>query len=494
MNIGGIDIGTSGVKCAVYNEKGACVGFSRKAYSYAENIQGYCLDPNQVWESTKHVLREAAQQCEGEIDGIAVSSIGEACVLVDNRDRVLAPSILYNDKRGMDESEKFIARFGQEAIYARCGIASNGTYSAEKLRWISDHEMYLEKVDKIFLFEDFMIYCLTGQRRISYSLASRTMAFDITKKKWIQEYLDFAGFYTGKMSEPVNSGTESGILKKSLSEELGIKRKMKVFTGGHDHLCCTLGAGMISGDVGVNISGSGDTVSFLLRSPFSDKAMCAGGYSCSPYAGENLYTTYGLCAMSGTLIRWYQKLFGMNQKNFYAEMEKELLNEKTNLIVLPGFTTMGTPDFRLDSTGVIDGLTLKTTGQEIYLGILEGIALHLKMNLELLKYHKIESKKMHVVGGGSKSNIWNQIKADIWRKEVIQVENGEAGTAGCAMLAGIGMGIFKNFEEAALVFVKPRTIYFPNQRRQGEYQEKYQRFLELYTKKKEGMEEKNAGK
>ena len=199
------------------------------------------------------------------------------------------------------------------------------------------------------------------------------MAFNITEKKWIPEFLEFAGVHTENMSEPVNSGTEAGAIKDSLMKEFGIKRKMKVFTGGHDHLCCTLGAGMILGEGGVNISGSGDTVSFIMKNPVINEKMQEGGYSCSPYTEKNLYSTYGLCAMSGTLLRWYREFFGQNQRNFYQEIDNKISKIKSNIVLLPGFTIMGTPDFRLNSTGLMDGFTLKTSPDELYLGILEGV-------------------------------------------------------------------------------------------------------------------------
>lgn len=492
MNIGGIDIGTSGVKCAVYNENGTCVGFSRKDYSYIRDDQGYCLNPCQVWQSVKEALREAALQCKGEIHGIAVSSIGEACVLMDSSDRVLFPSILYNDKRGKEESLEFIEKFGQERIYSLCGTSSNGTYSAEKLRWIFSHEKDAEKVDKIFLYEDYIIYCLTGERKISFSLASRTLAFDIIKKQWIDQFLSFAGTSRDKMSDPVSSGTETGEIKKSLAEELGLKIRTKVFTGGHDQLCCTLGTGMLLGNTGVNVSGSGDTVSFLLKKPVLNAEIMRGGYGCSPYAEEGFYTTYGLCAMSGTMIRWYKDIFGQGRRDFYEETEKELPGIETDIVVLPGFTIMGTPDFKLDSQGLMDGFTLKTSPLEIYRGILEGIAFHLKMNLDLLKRQGIEAKVMYVAGGGANSRVWNQIKADIWGNKIVQTENQEAGTAGCAILAGVGLNVFKDCTEASQLFVKPVKEYFP--RKQSKYNEKYARFLKLYQYKKERMEEEDAGK
>lgn len=484
MKIGGIDIGTSGVKCAVYNENGKLVSFSRKTYSYSKIERGYCLDAEEVWRKTKEALREVTIACNGEIDGLAVSTIGEACVLIDAHERVLAPSILYNDKRGMEESCQYRSEFGNDLIYKVCGVRSNGTYSLEKLKWIADHEKYYEKTKFIFLFEDYISWCLTGERRISESLASRTMGFDIERKGWWEEVFKFAGVEIDKMSKVQKSGDIIGPVKRKIAVELGLKTKTIVFSGGHDHSCCTLGAGMIYKDISTNISGSGDTISYLIESPseITNRAFC-----CAPYTVERYYTTYGLCAMSGTMLKWYRNTFFGDVKEFYQKMEKKVSECDTDVIAFPGFSALGTPDFCLNMTGTLDGLTLKTTAAEIYRALLESIVFHLKMNQELLARN---INIVRTVGGGSYSNVWNQMKADILDKEVQTIVNNEAGTAGAASLAGIGLGIYKTEEEAVQNLVQIKNNYVPF--KTAYYKEKYQKFLELYKAKIQNVEEKKC--
>lgn len=481
MNIGGIDVGTSGVKCAIYDETGKMLAFARRGYSYVKTKNEYCLDGKEVWRKTQEVLKEVAAACDGKISGLSVSSIGEACVLVGPDDRVLAPSILYNDKRGLEESCQFIRTFGNKQIYEKCGIGSNGTCSLEKLKWINDHESYFKNTKYIFLFEDFITYCLTGERIISYSLASRTMGFDYMEKSWWNKIFEFAGIDLETMSVPQESGKVVGTIRKKLADKIGIKENTIIFTGGHDHSCCTLGAGMISEDVNVNISGSGDTISYLLKHPLISKEFLSGQFCCAPYTIDGMFTTYGLCAMSGTILRWYKNTFWKKCRNFYDWIEKEIFNCETNVIVFPGFSALGTPDFHLNTTGAIDGLTLKTTSVEIYKAIMESVVFHLRINQEILSPNNFSV--IRIVGGGSNSNCWNQMKADIMGRPVETVENKEAGTVGTAIIAGMGLGIYKNVEEAVGAFVKVAKTYFPNETKHSIIEEKYQRFLELYQMK-----------
>ncbi len=478
MNLAGIDVGTGSVKCCVYREDGEMIASARESYHYADSDSGYCLDADQVWESTKRVLKKAARDCQGRIAGLSIASIGESCVLLDQDDRVLAPSILYNDKRGMQESLAFIDRFGGQKIAGTTGVCANGTHSLEKLMWIRQHEPYFARAKKIFLYEDFIGYRLTGERVISYSLASRTMGLNIEKRSWWEEAFAFAGVSPEQMSRPAPSGSPVGTIKKGLAEELGLPEDLRVFVGGHDQSCCTLGAGMIREDIGVNVSGSGDTLSFFLNEPMGPEKMLRGDYCCVPFTVDGKYITYGLCAMSGTMLRWYGDTFwGQADSKFYSGMEDLVPGCETDVIVFPAFSASGNPDSCLDASGAVEGLTLKTTAEQIYKAFLEGIAFQLKMNQEILDR---KTACLRVTGGGSASDAWNQIKADIFGMEVETLDNTQTGTAGCAILAGIGLGVYAGFEEAASNFVHVKKTCFPDTSKSSYYEEKYSRFLTFY--------------
>ena len=133
MAFGGLDIGSSGVKCAFFNERGKRLAFARQDYDYSSHGGHYELDGRVVWNQVKKVLFAAAAQLNEPVEGIAVSSIGEAGVALDKKDRVLAPSLLFNDIRGQKESRELVQELGEKWIYQTTGNVPNGTYSIEKL-------------------------------------------------------------------------------------------------------------------------------------------------------------------------------------------------------------------------------------------------------------------------------------------------------------------------------------------------------------------------
>ena len=221
---------------------------------------------------------------------------------LDKKDRVLAPSLLFNDIRGQKESRELVQELGEKWIYQTTGNVPNGTYSIEKLMWIRKNESYYDKIERYFLYEDFIIYMLTGVRGISHSLAARTMAFDVVEKKWVESIFQAAGVDVGLMSEVFPSGTVVGTIRTSLAAELGINGKAKIITGGHDGWCCALGAGMTDGNTAVNVSGSCETISVMMDGPRREEFMMKCNYSCIPYVIRDTYATYGLGLTSGSIL------------------------------------------------------------------------------------------------------------------------------------------------------------------------------------------------
>lgn len=481
MAFGGLDIGTSGVKCAFFNEKGKRVAFARQDYDCITRGEYYELDGRTVWEHVKKVLYDASCQLREPAEAIAVSAIGEAGVGLDEGDQVLAPSLLFNDARGKGESEKLSEKLGRQWIFQKTGNVPNGTYSIEKLMWIREHEPYYNRIKKYFLYEDFTIYMLTGMRGLSHSLAARTMAFDVEEKRWIDEIFQAAGTDKSLMSDTFVSGTVIGTLRPELAHELGLEKEMKVLTGGHDGWCCALGAGMTDQRISVNVSGSCETISVLMDGPRREAFMMESNYSCVPYIMDHTYAVSGLCLTSGSLIKWFRNRLGDGAD--YRELDGRVAGGPSGIIVIPDFSVSGTPSFSLESKGLFYGMTLDTSRYDLYRGLMEGTAFHILMNMEILEKNGIRIPEVRTVGGAAFSPVWMQIKADIWDREVTTVEGNEAGVIGDAIVAGRAAGVFSSLEEGARELVCMGGTYTPNAVYRDRYRELYGQFKEIFQYK-----------
>lgn len=495
MPIIGLDIGTSGCKCTVFDYEGNVRSFSYREY-YTENPKRgqYELNPQKVWDAVKYVIYQASHEYGNkqlsEATVISVSSFGEAAVPVDKNGKILYNSILYTDSRGMEQANYLADRMGSCKIMELTGLPVHCMYTVNKLMWIKENmrDVY-ERMWKFLLFEDFIIYKLTGLPVIDYSLASRTMAFNILEKKWESVILNEAGLKDHLFSEAKPSGTIVGTIKKDIAEELKLYTSTLVATGGHDQVCAVLGTGILTGGMAVDGMGTSECITTVFDRPVLNEKMLRYNFNCEPHAIDGRYLTLSFTFSGGSLVKWYRNCFGEKEK---AEAEKEnvsvykILDRKAAkekpapILVLPHFSGSGTPYMDPCSAGAIVGLTLDTTGPQIYRSILEGINYEMRYNLECLEKCGIVVNSLRAAGGGAKSDLWLQIKADIMGRKIEVMEMEEAGTLGTAMLAGVAAGIYPSLESAVGKLVKVKKEFYPDTRAHKVYNEYYDSYKRLY--------------
>ena len=203
MAFAGMDVGTSGCKLLVYDLDGNVVFQSSRKYA-EEGTGGHReLNPEVVLKAVKELLKEAGKECPVSIEAMAVTSLGESVVCLDENGKVLANSMLTGDCRGIAETREMIETLGAERIFETTGLPPNELYGLPKYMWLNRNTDAVKRAEAILYYEDFVGYILTGQRKVSYSSAARSMAFDIRKFAWVPDFLALAGIRTEQMSEPV---------------------------------------------------------------------------------------------------------------------------------------------------------------------------------------------------------------------------------------------------------------------------------------------------
>lgn len=243
MYVGGLDIGTTGCKVVLFDEEGKQAKVAYREYDVKRSGGLHEIDIKEVFDSVKEVLREI---CEFDIKAIGITSFGETFVLLDENDNPLIPSMLYTDPRGRKECTDLINKFGAENLALKTGTMPHEMYSISKLAWVKNNmEGVFEKVKHILLVQDYIVYMLTGKCVIDYSLATRTGAFDISNKQWIDEIFEYYDIDKNLMSTPVKSGTITGKIKADVAARLGMSGDINLH---HQHcsisnryyICCLL--------------------------------------------------------------------------------------------------------------------------------------------------------------------------------------------------------------------------------------------------------------
>lgn len=481
----GLDIGTSGSKADLIDEHGNVLGSGQVSYSFSKTARGYReLDTQAVWEATEKCLYEAASG--RHVESITVSALGEAIVPIDRDGRPVGPGITGTDIRGAEELKEIEEAFGIRTLTDITGLNMSTIYSANKILWLKKHqpEIY-NKAYKILTFQDYIIYRLCHEAVIDYSMASRTLLFDINKKDWSDVLLSWSGIAREKLACPVPAGSVAGTLKNSLAEKLNLPKSVKIVIGTHDHICNAIGSGVCEAGVCSNTVGTTEGLTAVLeRSALTSESIENYQIACEPFAVERLYNTVAWNNTSGVLLKWFVNQMVQEEKpekilSTFARMNAKMCKEPTDLFVLPHFSGAATPYMDGESRGAILGLTLDIKREDIYKALMEGANYELAVILDDLQNAGLQLRKI-VANGGAISPELLQIKADILGVPVYTVKNRQTGTLGGAILGSVVSGEYASVKESVQAMVTENKVYEPDVRRNQIYREKFEVYKQIY--------------
>ena len=489
MKIAGLDIGTTGCKLTVFDEEGRDLGKAYRDYPVRRRVGGHEIDISALMDSVYAVIREMTAQYS-DIGGIGVTSFGETFVMTDDAGTPLHTAMLYTDPRGAEECAELVEKLGADRIARFSGLAPHEMYSVCKIMWLKKHQPEVYRAAKhIFLIGDYVAWHLTGEARIDYSLATRSMAFDIGRLTWSEEILNAAGIDMSLLSKPVNTGTAAGCVTKAAAEKTGLNPACQIVTVSHDQVAAAVGAGAFDGETAVDGAGTVECLTPIYDSLPDIAVMSKGFFSVVPYVIPGKYVAYAFSYTGGALIQWCLNTFAKAEAeeakkkgiSVHTLLEQQYeRQEPTGLLVLPHFAGAATPYMDTGSRGAILGLSAGTTLPEIYRACMEGVAYEMRLNYDALADSGIHFTKLHATGGGAKSRVWMQMKADILNLPITSLKTSDAGTVGSAMLTGVAVGVFRDLKEAAAVMVRQRETFDPDPRRHEQYMQIYERYRKVY--------------
>lgn len=469
----GLDIGTSGCKAVVFDGDGNAADSVYREYSVNRRRGLHEIDAFSVMEAVWETLAALSVK---EIDALGVTSFGETFVMIDENDRACAPSMLYTDPRGDTEVLALTENFGAENLALRTGTKPHSMYSLPKLMWIKNNmPENFKRAKAVFLMQDFVVYMLSGKRQIDYSLAARTMMFDVVNKRWDEEIAGFAGIDLGLMSKPVPSGTAAGKIKTDIAQKLGLFKDLVVVSGCHDQIAAMTGAGVFTSDRVMDGTGTVECVPVITDEFPSDTKLFDYGCSVVPHINGK-YACYLLSYAGGATIKWFKENFS---EKSYAEMDADTPTDPTDILVMPHFAGAATPYMDPTSKAAFLGITFEHGKNDIYKALMEGTAYEIYLNIDLVSKFGIKPKMLIATGGGARSDVWLQIKADVLGIPVTALYGSEIGAAGTASLAAKAIG--KEIDTVS----RERTVFYPDADRHEFYLKQFEKYKKIYGAVKE---------
>lgn len=489
MKLAGLDIGTTGCKCTVFDHKGRRLGYAYQDYPARRSHGVQEIDLTAVMDGVYTVLRQIAAQFP-DIAGIGVTSFGETFVMTDQAGEPLHTAMLYTDPRGAQQSRALEQALGGRRIARITGLHPHEMYALPKMMWIKENCPWVyEAARHIFLVGDYVTFRLTGRAQIDYSLASRTMGFDIRTLQWSREMLEAAGIDSGLLSRPVAAGTPAGTLTPEAAAKTGLSCRVSVITISHDQVAAAVGAGVFDSETAVDGAGTVQCLTPVFDALPDIDGLYDGYFSVVPYVAPGKYVAYAFSYTGGGLLQWYVDTLAGKEKELatqaglsvYEYLERQYGREEpTGLLVLPHFAGAATPYMDTGAKGAILGLTTATTGAELYRACMEGVVYEMALNLQALQAAGVRFHRLRATGGGARSRVWMQMKADVLGMPVTALETADAGTVGSAMLTGVALGIFADLADAQEQMVRESAAYFPRAGQHAAYQTLLARYAPLY--------------
>ena len=488
----GLDVGTTGCKAVVFDLDGNIKGYGFHEYDVICEKSGYAeQDPERVWGLTKLVIKQAVAECSiKNIKALSLSVQGDAIIPVDKGIKPLHNTLLGMDYRSKKQGERCAEIFGDRKLFDLTGMRPHPMNSLTKILWLKEFtpDVY-KKTYKFMTYADFILAKLGAEPVVDFSMASRTMAFDLKAGKWSEDILNKVDVSLDMLSKAVPSGQVVGEINTQLANELGINKGMLLISGGHDQPCAAIGAGVVEEKIAIDSHGTAEVLSTAFDKPMLNDHMYSGYYPCYCHARNGMYFTFALNHIGGILFKWYRDNLGHAEvkeakelgMGTYALMELKAPKGPSSVLILPHFNGSGTPWCDLDSKGAIIGLTMATTRHDIVKGILDSLTYELRINIETMRQAGISIDQLRSVGGAAKSPIWLQIKADITGCAVATLKVREAACLGAALLAGTAVNGYENLKEAVKQTVLLKDIYYPDENLKKLYDEKYLVYKDLYA-------------
>jgi len=491
MSYLGLDIGTTGCKAAVFDAEGGQLALAYREYPLLQPAPGWAeLDSARVCDDCKAAVREVAAAVESNdpIRALAVSSQGEAFTPVDADGHMLANGMVSSDARAVDLVESFGREFGRRRLYQRTGHTPHPMFTIFKLLWLRRHRPEVfSKARRFLCYEDLFHQQLGLEPAIGWPLAGRTMLFDVCKHQWSDQILQAIGLEPERLARPLRSGSAVGVIPRKIADSLGLSGDVLVAAGGHDQPLGALGAGAVESGQSMFASGTVECICPTFDRPQFDDRLMEANLCTYDAAAPNRFATVLFSLTGGNLLRWFRDQWGQPERaeadrtgaDPYDLLCRAMADEPTDLLALPYFTPSGTPYFDAQTPGAIVGLRLATTRGQVLRALVEGVAMEMRLNLDILLRSGLDVRELRAIGGGAKNPALVQLKADVLGRPIRTLAVTEAGCLGAAMLA-CSAYTGASPQELANQWVQPGPTIEPDARRAARYDGLFDRYRMLY--------------
>ena len=492
--LAGIDIGTSGAKGMVFDIYGKPLAAASREYPCTYPRPGWVeQDADLVVSSAMEAMAEAVRESGVQPARIASFSLSaQRCcgIFLDERERQVRPMISWQDNRTPVEVAEIASCMEEAEYYRHTGYPNSTTWLLSKILWVRKNEPEVwKKTRRVVQMHDYFVRALGIEEYfVDFNDAGFFGFFDSTAGKWDDEILALFGIPAALLPVTRASASLAGKISVAASRRIGLAEGTPVSIGAGDQSAGAVGAGIVqTGRVSVSMGTAGAVTAFL-EAPFRDPAGKTM-VTAHPIAGNWLLEGYQAAAAS--VYRWYkEQIGGLEQQeaersggDFYTLMNQKVAAVPAGsrgLLVLPYFASAATPRYNPAARGTIVGLTFSHDRFALARAFMEGITLDMKDMLNSMVRSGVIVSEARILGGPTRSRVWNQIQADVYGVPVTTLEVTDATVLGAAILGGVGAGVFPSIPAGVEAMVRLGERYEPDPRNAETYSKLYDTYCRAY--------------
>ncbi len=478
----GIDIGTSGTKTVLFDEKLCEISSATAEYPLYQPQNGRAEQDPEDWYnaviSTVGTVIKKAGINSADIAGIGLSGQMHGLVMLDEENRVLRPSIIWCDQRTEKECIQLTELVGAERLVEITANPALTGFTASKILWVKNNEPEIfKKCRHILLPKDYIRFRLTGEFAADVSDASGMQLLDVPNRRWSGEILDKLEIETNMLGSICESVEITGRITADTAALTGLAEGTPVVGGAGDNAAAAVGTGIVKEGSAFTTIGTSGVVYAHTNSPVIDKRGRVHTFCC---AVPGCWHVMGVTQAAGLSLKWFKDNFCKDMtENAYTEINALAETSPTGsnrLIYLPYLMGERTPHLDPDCRGVLFGLSASHTRGDVLRSVMEGVSFSLCDCKDILDEMGIPVNKMTACGGGSTSDVWAKILADCYGCDIRRIGGVQGPALGAAILAGAGTGVFESVEYACEQFIKAdnTVAYSP------ETHEKYKKLHRVY--------------
>lgn len=484
----GIDLGTSSVKTIIMDLDGNVAALGQENYDIQIPSAGYAeQDIELLWEAAAKTIKQAITNGRinsSDIKGIGFSGQMHGLVLLDKEMKPIRPMIIWADQRANRQINNIYNIIGRDEFRKITLNSLSPGFFLCSLMWVRDNEpQNYNKAYKAVLPKDYIRYKLCGELATDVTDASATLAFDGAKRCWAFDIIDKIGIDISLFPEHGEAYQIAGETIKECAEKTGLRCRIPVVYGGGDAIMQSVGNGIIKpGVISSNIGTAGQLTS-AVASPVFDKQYRTNTFC---HSKEDLWIIYGAHLNGGIVLKWLRNNY-FPQFTFreFDKAASEIPAGSEGILFLPYLSGERTPYHDPFAKGILYGMTLNHNYKHMIRAAMEGVIFSLRLSLEIFKELNIPIEQVVASGGGAKSSVWIQMQADIFNKDIYTVSSDEAACTGAAIVAGVGVEIYKSIEQACFRIVKyNQAVTLPNLKNVKVYDEAFEKFKMLYQNNK----------